>query len=433
MALAFRFGVIGDPHVGLPQTIWDHPSRFHLIEVSIPALEEIFERLEAEKVDFLLIPGDLTQHGEVENHQWLADRLAQLPFPVYVVPGNHDVVQRHPEANRIGLQDFPRHYRACGYGPGDRLYYCQQVLPGVRLIGLNSNQFDESGQQFRRGSVDSEQLEWLRQTLAGVGDDLVMVMIHHNVIAHLPAQDQHPLGQRYLLENHGELLDILNPQQVPLIFTGHLHVQDIARRLWAEAPGDRVSGDRAQGDQVQCDQPSIDQPHLGPAASTVHPTDRDPQTIPPHPVAQWEVTTGSLVSYPHPYRICQFEQDDRGNCHLSIQSPRITSVPPKFPDLQALSRQWMGDRSPQFMTRLLTAPPLGLSDAEAAPLLPSLRDFWANIANGNPQFNFSDFPDSIRPFFEQFNDPWAASAPGQQPRSDNDTTLFFSRSVPRSL
>jgi len=34
-------------------TIWNHPSRFHLVEVSIPALEIVLEHLEQQKLDFL--------------------------------------------------------------------------------------------------------------------------------------------------------------------------------------------------------------------------------------------------------------------------------------------------------------------------------------------------------------------------------------------
>ena len=91
MELNFRFAVVSDLHIGLPHTIWDHPSRFHLVEVSIPALELVLEHLHQQELDFLL-------------------------------------------------------------------------LPGVQLIGLNSNQFDESGNQL--GRLDEQQLVWLEQVLA---------------------------------------------------------------------------------------------------------------------------------------------------------------------------------------------------------------------------------------------------------------------------
>ena len=77
MNLNFKFAIVSDLHIALPQTIWDHPHRFHLVEVSIPALELALDHLGELDLDFLLLPGDLTQHGERENHQWLSQRLSQ--------------------------------------------------------------------------------------------------------------------------------------------------------------------------------------------------------------------------------------------------------------------------------------------------------------------------------------------------------------------
>jgi 3',5'-cyclic AMP phosphodiesterase CpdA len=82
--LNFKFAVVSDLHVAVPHTIWNRPGRFHLVEVSIPALESILERLNQLDLDFLLVPGDLTQHGEPDNHTWLSQRLAQLPYPVTI-------------------------------------------------------------------------------------------------------------------------------------------------------------------------------------------------------------------------------------------------------------------------------------------------------------------------------------------------------------
>ncbi|MGY2716997.1 3',5'-cyclic AMP phosphodiesterase CpdA [Thermostichus sp. MS-CIW-19] len=83
-----------------------------MVKLSIPALEQVLQHRMQLLLDFLLLPRDLTQHGEPENHAWLAERLARLPFPAFVVPGNHDVPQ--PEA----LAEFPRYYRAFGYEDG---------------------------------------------------------------------------------------------------------------------------------------------------------------------------------------------------------------------------------------------------------------------------------------------------------------------------
>ncbi|HEY9706485.1 MAG TPA: metallophosphoesterase, partial [Allocoleopsis sp.] len=176
----FKFAIISDLHIALSHTILDSPYRFHQVEVSIPVLEFILEELAELNIDFLLLPGDLTQHGEKDNHKWLSDRLSKLPFPVYVVPGNHDIPVISSNNNTIGFKDFPYYYGKFGYDNQEQLYYTCEVLPGVRLIGLNSNNFNEKEAQI--GRLDEKQLRWLKEVLSEVNDELVLVMIHHNIL-----------------------------------------------------------------------------------------------------------------------------------------------------------------------------------------------------------------------------------------------------------
>lgn len=370
MSLNFKFAIISDLHIALPHTIWDHPSRFHLVEISIPALEIILERLEQLAVDFLLLPGDLTQHGEAENHRWLAERLARFPFPTYVVPGNHDVPYRLAQKGAIALEDFPHYYQPYGYSDPAQLYYTCQLLPGVRLIGLNSNQFDATDTQV--GRVDQAQLDWLQGTLASYPDDLILVMIHHNIVEHLPGQSRHPLSRRYMLENAPELVTMLQAAGVQLVFTGHLHVQDIAQ-----------SGNL------------------------------------------YDITTGSLVSYPHPYRLLQFRTDHQGQQFLHIESHRVEAAG-DWADLQHHSREWMGDHSVSFMMKLLTSPPLNLPQEEAVALAPDLRYFWSKIADGDAVFDFPQFSPRMQRYFKTFS---AVTAEGKPQLIDNCTTLSLQTEI----
>jgi 3',5'-cyclic AMP phosphodiesterase CpdA len=347
MDVNFRFAVASDLHIALSHTIQDSPKRFHLVEVSIPAFELILERLATLDLDFLLLPGDLTQDGEIDNHLWLSQRLAQLPYPVYVVPGNHDVIYPVGREQVVGLADFPQYYQLFGYTNPNQPYYTHKILPGVRLIGLNSNGFDAVGTQM--GCLDPQQFDWLQHILADIEDELVLVMIHHNVIEHLPGQSSNPLGRRYMLDNAPQLLKLLKQAGVRLIFTGHLHVQDIAQ--W--------------------------------------------QGI-------YEITTGSLVSYPHPYRVIQVRYNHPNQLSLNIESDYITTVP-GWSNLPDVSRQWMSDRSFPFMVKLLTTPPLCLPLTEAEQLAPDLRNFWADIAGGDAEFDFPHFPPPVRQYFQRFS------------------------------
>lgn len=366
MPSSFRFAVISDPHIALPQTIWDSPSRFHLVEISIPALELVFEQIAPLDLDFLLIPGDLTQHGEPENHRWLAERLAQLPYPVCVVPGNHDVPQRSATEQAIGLSDFALYYEKFGYGDPTQPYYIHEIIPGVQIIGLNSNFFDPAGQQISMGRIDDRQMEWLQETLTQVQDEIVLVMVHHNAIEHLPGQSKNPLGQRYMLQNASTLLDLLQAAGVKLLFTGHLHVQDVA-----------------------------------------------------HHQEIYEITTGSLVSYPHPYRVLEFQQDYQGSQQVRVESGRVTQVP-GWSNLPHFSREWIGDRSFPFMVRLLTQSPFNLPLDEAEKLAPTLRYFWADIAEGDATFHFPNFPPQLNEHFQRFG---AIDHNGEPQLIDNFTLL----------
>ena len=366
MVRPFRFAIISDLHVTLPHTQYAYPSQFHFVEASIPALEQVLDALAAEPLDFVLLPGDLTQHGERENHQWLTQRLSQLPFPVYVVPGNHDVITAHGDEKTVSLSEFTDRYCAFGYGQQDQPYYHQELVPGVHLVGLNSIAFDEQGQQLPTGYIDMAQLQWLTETLQTLRGEWVMAMVHHNVLEHMPGQTTHPMGQRYIIQNRQVLIDCLQAHSVRLVLTGHLHVQDVME-----------SGDL------------------------------------------WAVTTGSLVSYPHPYRRVSVTPHHRGDLQVQITTERVQPLP-DWPDLQTVSRQRMGDRSGPFMSRFLSCAPLNLPPHQAAELAPMISDFWAAVASGDSAIDYPSLPEPVRRYLHRFG---AMDSQGNYRTIDNQAEL----------
>ncbi|NJK36170.1 MAG: metallophosphoesterase [Oscillatoriales cyanobacterium SM2_2_1] len=345
--MSFTFAIASDLHITLPETVWEHPQRFHLVEFSIAAFEAVLADLANLPLDCLLLPGDLTQHGESANHRWLAQRLRQLPYPTYVIPGNHDVLCP------AQWTEFATVYEPFGLSYSDpaRLYYAVDLTPEVRLIALNSNQYDAGGGIY--GAVDESQLMWLEQTLREHSSALTMVMIHHCVLEHFPGH-QGGFGYRYLLHNGDRLCQLLQQYGVQLIFSGHLHVQDVA----------------------QCDRTGV-----------------------------YDIGTGSLVSYPHPYRLCQYN-----GRQLSIATRHITSVP-ECPNLKEFAREWMGDRSMPFVLRMLSQ---RLPGVDFSPWHQQLRYFWAAIAAGDADFQFPELPDQVRIYLESF---------GDRPPADNHLTL----------
>lgn len=413
--MSFRFAIASDLHIALPHTVPTPNPRFHHTELSVPVFERVLDHLAQLDLDFLLIPGDLTQDGEPENHRWLSARLASLPYPAYVVPGNHDLPLQLGSDRAIDGTEFSHLYAKCGYDTRVQssdalakgnpakippLYYTCEVIPGVQLIGLNSVFYDSEGHQTYAGRLDDDQLRWLRAVLRQLRQhsghasnslaNYVMVMVHHNVIEHLPGQSQSSLGKRYMLENASDLLAVLKEFDVRLIFTGHLHVQDIA-----QMPVNLVSANATESRNLEDDSRG-DRP-LSPAPETGYIT---------------EITTGSLVSYPHPYRILHGWQDEAGQ-HLQIETHQVSAIE-GCKDLLHQSRERIAERSHPFMMKLLTSPPLNFETAQAEVLAPDLRYFWADICGGDAQFDFPQFPPIAQRHFARF---------GAREAIDNDATL----------
>ena len=61
----------------------------HCDEVNRDEIERAFARVEGE-VDAILLAGDLTTYGELEQGELLAELCAPLETPIYAVLGNHD-------------------------------------------------------------------------------------------------------------------------------------------------------------------------------------------------------------------------------------------------------------------------------------------------------------------------------------------------------
>lgn len=354
-----RFAIASDLHIALPQTIDNNAHRFHLTQFSIPALEVVLQHLSTLNIDFLLLCGDLTQDGEKVNHHWLKAKLATLPYRVYVIPGNHDVPSLKGNDTTIAFNDFPHYYEQFGYKDTQHLDYTCEISDGLQLVALNSNQFNSSGQQL--GYLTDSQFIWLEKTLSNLDDKLVFLMIHHNIIEHLPQQSQHILGKRYMLDNAPRLLSILEKYQVKFIFTGHLHIQDI---------------------------------------STYN--------------GIYEITTGSLITYPHPYRILELT-----NSQLVIESHHVTQLP-HMENLADFSQKWSSDHSFSFMMTILTSPPLNLPFNEAQQYAPLLKHFWVDIAHGDKIFNFPELPPSVNQYFQQFG---AVDTEGKPRLIDNNTKI----------
>lgn len=171
--------------------------------------------------DVVLLTGDLTECGLVEEYTNLAAMLRRLlPMPVFVIPGNHD--------RRNTLREGLGHLR----GVTDDPHYVQYAIDDypVRLVML-----DTVVPGAGHGHLNREQLEFLDRTLAEAPDKPTIVAMHHPPficgIAHM---------DRINLHNAGEFAEVIaRHTQVERIICGHHHrpiVTRVAHAITSVAP-----------------------------------------------------------------------------------------------------------------------------------------------------------------------------------------------------
>jgi 3',5'-cyclic-AMP phosphodiesterase len=116
------------------------------------------------KPDLVIVTGDITYNGYLEEAERAASLLDKLQYPYYIVPGNHD--------DRSTLWSvFGKH--ACPAKSKDFINY---VLEGydVRLIGMDSTSLDGPG-----GKICKNRIAWLEKQLALEVEKPTIIFMHH--------------------------------------------------------------------------------------------------------------------------------------------------------------------------------------------------------------------------------------------------------------
>jgi 3',5'-cyclic AMP phosphodiesterase CpdA len=114
--------------------------------------------------DLVIATGDLVDAGSAADYALLADLLAPVRQPLFLLPGNHD----ERDALRAG---FPAHdyLRQCP----PFIQYAIDDWP-VRLVALDTVIPQQGG-----GRLCSERLDWLERTLAIKPHKPTVVVMHH--------------------------------------------------------------------------------------------------------------------------------------------------------------------------------------------------------------------------------------------------------------
>ena len=206
-----------------------------------PIVDAFVEEVIQKKPDVLILSGDLTLDGERKSHVELAEKLRTVTaagIPVLVIPGNHDINNRHAAAfqgeERLPAEyttpeEFREIYREFGYADGlsydaATLSYVYEIDDYNRLLMLDTCQYKPRARV--GGVILSDTYDWIEEQLENAWEDgrNVIPVGHHNLL------DQSEIYVDDCTIEHGEqLADMLDGWDVPLFLSGHLHVQHTKR------------------------------------------------------------------------------------------------------------------------------------------------------------------------------------------------------------
>ena len=194
---------------------------------------------ENDKVEFVLISGDLADNGRSipEEHFAVAEKLKSFEEKtgkqVYVIPGNHDYGNLG-EYCEVDIARFVDIYADFGYnealttveGTGS---YTADLSEDYRLIALDSNDPNKSTED----GMTEEKVQWVidEAKKAQAEGKYPILMMHHNLLDHLPMQ--RVLSHDFIIRNHEVTAERWANAGIKLVFTGHEHCSDATSKTSA--------------------------------------------------------------------------------------------------------------------------------------------------------------------------------------------------------
>jgi len=296
-----RIGVFADSHI-IAKELKPEGKAFEdylnkdrkVLKYSVEATEKAIEELVESDCDVVMVCGDLTKDGELISHEKFAEILRVFTDngkQVYVINGNHDI--NNPAAYEfdgekviptpsIDPEQFREIYWDMGYSQAiakdiNSLSYVVEPVDWLRIIAMDSCVYGvnyDFSHSVTGGKFREETLNWIKDQIqeAKKQGKMVIGFMHHGIVEHFDIQDE--LFAEYVIENWGKVAEEFAQLGMNVVFTGHFHAQDVS--MLETLDGNKI----------------------------------------------YDVQTGSLVTYPIPFRVVDVKNDGE----MVVKSERVEEI-----------------------------------------------------------------------------------------------------------
>ena len=342
-----RVMVIADPHVLASSLVEEGAAmdkmmagQRKMLDLSEVGFTALVDTALLHKPALVLIPGDLTKDSEVASHDVVVEQLSRLQsagINTLVIPGNHDIggkafAYRGGESvpvESLSDSEWESKYamvyeQALAKDPNSHSYVAEP-LRGVTVLGIDASHDDSEGY------LSDETLAWVlaQADEANAKGNMILAMCHWQVLEHVDDGGMiTDISAR--LQAADMIRDELMAHGVHMLLTGHVHVNSISTYR------DTIA---VIGDSIV------------------------------------EISTGSPITYPCPYRWLTIASD-RSTVEVSTA---MLSALPEQDDLTTYSREWMKEHIEIMMPSLSVR----LYDKAASVMEKRVEDMLKNVPMGS--------------------------------------------------
>lgn len=187
---------------------------------------------ENDNIEFILIPGDISNEGRAyeQQHIEVAEKFRKFEEetgkPIYVINGNHDAGKGENEGE-TSLEDFREIYYEFGFSEAlstmeGNLSYTADLNEKYRLIAADSCDINRS----TGDGMTDDRVQWVvnEAEKAYADGKYPILMMHHNLLDHMPIQGL--LSKDFIVRNHVSTAEKFANAGIKMVFTGHEHCSD---------------------------------------------------------------------------------------------------------------------------------------------------------------------------------------------------------------
>lgn len=243
------FWVISDTHL-IADSLHDHGQAFSQMQKTSQgkdlyyqetALSAFVRMAQKKKPTAIIVTGDVTFNGERVSAEKFAEIFKPLEeTQLLVLPGNHDIYDGWARefrgkkqyyagqiSPRMWRNIFKTSYKNAVSVDDKSLAYSVQLNPNYLLILADSNDYgkeESTTAPATAGFLGREQRRWIKAQLQYASENNLQVIfcMHHNLYAHNAA-----VNKGYVVDDYRELRKLLAQYNVKLVFSGHIHAQNI--------------------------------------------------------------------------------------------------------------------------------------------------------------------------------------------------------------